>query len=145
MAWSQARAVRRFGFVGVGSIISKWRLIYKQQERQEGACGVVWDAMQNRDWKTVLELLGAFGEHEKYIFRTDYETRLNKYDEEYKVPSLLLCINKETGAAFSLEYRPIDWEIISNEDVSKEEDFYFAEVALMDSLPSCTNYVRSVA
>jgi|GEM_PF-3217790 len=142
-AWSSSRRIRRYGFIGMRSIIGKWELIYKQKEPPQGPFFHVWQAMQQGKWCEVLEMLGAFGEHLKFSFRNVFEERMNSYEEVYTVPSLLVGEDKETGERFMLDYRPVIWEIVKINNLTDDVVHNFVtSVALIESYPSPAREAR---
>lgn len=121
-AWASSRRIRRYGFIGIKSTIGIWSLIYKQKERPAGGLGEVWDSLKNADWKTALEQLGAFSDNVRYTFKVDYITTLNMYNEEYKKPDILICLDTESGTQTKLDFRPVEWRIISKDELDNQTD-----------------------
>jgi hypothetical protein len=120
-AWASSNRIRRYGFFGLKSIITKWERIYKERERPEGFFGQIWDDMKSHKFKDALHKLGAWGDYENHIIKVLYTEEINMYEETYRKPETLECQNIDTGEKWELSFKS-QWYVVSQESIESYEN-----------------------
>lgn len=146
-AWASSNRIRRYGFFGLKSVITKWERIYKEKERPAGFFGEIWDDMKSHRFKEALRKLGAFGQYENYIITTLYTEEINMYEETYRKPQTLECQNIDTGEKWELSFES-QWYVVSQDSIesfinmdSKEQKNYL--VTLISNYPRQKGDIRN--